>query len=60
MPVTHRQATAVRPRRGGQVHITSLTTPRKTACGRPCDSWIVAIDHVDCRACKAAVFLRVK
>jgi hypothetical protein len=62
-PVPARQMTPVQPRRGGQVHITSLSSPRRTACGKKCDGWRVALvqeSHVDCLPCKAAVFLKVK
>lgn len=52
------------------MHITSLTSPRRTACNKKCDGWKVPslgnaqkgvmAAHVTCPDCKAAVFLKVR
>lgn len=67
MSAAHYQMIAVRPRRGGMTHATSLTNSRLTACGKKCDGWVVApVDEnqfdraqIDCQACKAVMFKRV-
>ena len=52
--------TAITPmRKGGLVHATSLSDSQKTACNKPCLGWRVAIGHVSCRKCKAAIHLPV-
>lgn len=47
--------TPVTPKSGGLVHITSLTDPHRTQCGKVCSGWKVALDHVDCQKCKETV-----
>jgi DNA-directed RNA polymerase subunit RPC12/RpoP len=59
---------AIQSPRGETVHITSLSSPGKTACGKACDGWRVAPvarnqvrrRDVDCLACKARVFFKVQ
>lgn len=56
MPVLQaRQFTPIQAPRGRAVHITSLTTPRRTACNKKCDGWKVTILRADCPACKLAL-----
>lgn len=70
MPVAVREMLAIKSPRGDVVHITSLSSPGRTACGKKCNGWKLApvaraawkIErrHVDCLACKAKVFLPVR
>jgi hypothetical protein len=60
-----RQFTPVRPRTGGLTHATTLDAPRKTACNRPCDGWVVVSGRLQgrrvvspvltCEDCKDAI-----
>ena len=69
MPIAvRRPMTAVVARRGrGLVHVTSLASPNKTACGKSCAGWRVApankkglMPPIGCHACNLAIFLPVK
>lgn len=66
MPVEVRQMTPIKAPRGKTVHVTSLSSPGRTACGKKCGGWRLApiaepyAAHVNCDACKAAIFFRVK
>ncbi len=52
--------TPVAARGGTLIHATSLATPRFTACGKRCDSWIVQTTRVSCQDCKRLMFFKVK
>jgi hypothetical protein len=64
MPIAVRQMTPIVARRGrGLVHVTSLSSPNKTACGKGCAGWIVApankkglMPPVTCHACNLRIF----
>lgn len=68
MPVAKvREMLCVEPPKGGEVHITSLESPGRTACGRKCNGWrVVPVARpiprrrVGCDACKAAIFFPCK
>lgn len=44
--------TPVRPKAGGLVHATSMTSAHRTACNRICAGWVVALDPLTCQRCK--------
>lgn len=54
------QYTPIVSARGKVVHVVTLRTPQHTACGKACSGWRVALDHVDCVSCKAAIVFPVK
>ena len=75
MTVAVREMIPVQAPRADAVHITSLATPGRTACGKSCDgwhieprglgagkkrSWRVTRRHVTCLQCKAIVFKKVR
>ncbi len=40
--------------------MTSLLDAHRTQCGKVCAGWQIALAHVDCSKCKAAVLYPVK
>jgi hypothetical protein len=73
MLVPVRVMTTVRSPRGSLVHVTSLSSPGRTACNARCQGWIVvpavALPApkrrvvpalVTCMECKAAIFFKVR
>jgi hypothetical protein len=60
MAVPAVQYVALKAKRGGKVHVSNLSVPCKTVCGRDCDGWAIALDRVDCQECKAVVHYPVK
>jgi len=60
MPVRALEYTPIVAPRGEVVHATSLSQARKTACGKKCIGWRVALRRLNCPDCKRAVHIDVR
>lgn len=51
MPIAVRQMTPIVEPQTEEIHITSMSSPGKTACGKKCNGWKVA-PVAPCSACE--------